>query len=327
MAYSEKNTSIETSSDPLSIIAQKPSVTIVIPCFRSQDTIGEVVRLTHDQLSDRGYPHSFVLVNDCSGAQTFDAIVKLSEEYDCVKGLDLAKNVGQQVAVLAGLRASDGDYTVVMDDDLQTHPSQIIKLIEPLEQGYDLVFAQYPSIKEGLLRRTASLLSSTVAPLLTGRPKTLHISSFYAMTSLVREKIVSYAGLNANVQAMAIRVTSKYLNVEVQHFERAQGVSGYTFAKLIRAWASLLNYSDFAAKFSLSVTLASGVLAIALLLGSIVGRSTVLAIGSLAAFLSSLNALTISMIAVQMSQTLFSQTSLPQYTVRAMVGFDESELP
>ena len=98
-------------------------VSVVIPCYYSERTIRKVVTMTRDVLVDLGYRYEFVLVNDGSTDGTFDQIRQLCDEDPCVCGVNFAKNFGQHSAIIAGLRHVHGDYVMLMDDDMQTHPS------------------------------------------------------------------------------------------------------------------------------------------------------------------------------------------------------------
>ena len=107
---------------------------IVIPCYKSSKTISKVVELTMGEM--QGKEAEFILINDASpdGGATFCVLSELAETYDNVTVIDLAKNAGQHNAVMAGLNYARGDYIIAMDDDMQTHPSQIHKLLEEIDR-------------------------------------------------------------------------------------------------------------------------------------------------------------------------------------------------
>ena len=119
----------------------------VIPCYKSGETIRKVVELTAEEmeLEDRK-EYEVILVNDCSpdGGKTLKVLRELAAEYSYVKVIDFAKNAGQHHAILAGMKYAKGDIIIGMDDDLQTHPSQLPKLFEKFSEGYDLVYGYYP---------------------------------------------------------------------------------------------------------------------------------------------------------------------------------------
>ena len=96
-------------------------VSFVIPCYRSEHTLPHVVkeiRETMQRLTQ--YTYDIFLVNDASPDNTMGTIRELCEKYDNIKGIGFARNFGQHAALMAGLRHSDGDYVVCLDDDGQT---------------------------------------------------------------------------------------------------------------------------------------------------------------------------------------------------------------
>ena len=66
-------------------------------------------------------------------------------------GVNLIRNFGQHNALMAALHYTKGDYVLGMDDDMQTHPSQIFKLVEKIQEGYDLVYGHYGKRKNSSL--------------------------------------------------------------------------------------------------------------------------------------------------------------------------------
>ena len=119
-------------------------ISIVIPCYNSEATIRKVVEMVMEEFKKMdGYDCEFVLVNDGSPKDnTYGEIKKLGEQYQNVKGINLLRNFGQHNALMAALHYTEGDFILGMDDDMQTHPSQISKLIHKMEEGYDLVYGQ-----------------------------------------------------------------------------------------------------------------------------------------------------------------------------------------
>ena len=99
---------------------------VVIPCYRSDQTIEHVVDQTREEMVRLGRANvEFVLVNDCSpdGGKTIQVLRKMAAEHRDVKVIYLARNSGQHNALMAALRHADGDVIIGMDDDGQTHPS------------------------------------------------------------------------------------------------------------------------------------------------------------------------------------------------------------
>ena len=229
-------------------------ISIVIPCYYSEKTIADVVELTIEEFRKRdGYEYEFVLVNDGSSDGTFAQIRQLSEKYKFVKGVNLLRNFGQHNALMAALHYVEGDYILGMDDDMQTHPSQIFKLIDKIEEGYDLVYGHYAHRKNSILKNFSSKLNEVSSRILLGRPKEITSSNFWIITSKVASEVIKYDSYNPYIDGIFYRITHNIGNVEVEHHKRAVGTSNYTLKKLIRLWLAYWNYSVIPLRIS-SVT-------------------------------------------------------------------------
>lgn len=218
-------------------------VSVVIPCYNSAATIGQVVALTRAQLEEMGYDSGFVLVNDGSPDDTWQAIQTLAKAHPYVVAIDLARNFGQHNALMAAMQYADGDYVLGMDDDLQTHPSQIPKLFKKLGEGYDLIYGRYPHKRHSGLRNFFSWLNDLSVRLLIGKPKGLKASSFWVCRRYVRDEVIRYRLPYTHLQGLFLRTTNNIANADIEHFERAQGHSNYTLKKLLRLWSGFTNYS------------------------------------------------------------------------------------
>lgn len=219
-------------------------ISIVIPCYYSKDTIRrEVEEVIAEFDKNEGYECEFVLVNDGSTDGTFEEIESLSRDYDCVHGIDLMRNFGQHNALMAALNYAKGDYIMGMDDDMQTHPSQMFKLIHKIEEGYDMVYGVYPYRKNSPIKNLTSKINKVTSRVMLNRPKEIESSNFWIVTDAVRREAVRYSSFNPYIDAIFYQVTHKIGQVEIEHFKRESGSSGYTFRKLLALWLSYWNYS------------------------------------------------------------------------------------
>lgn len=219
-------------------------ISVVIPCYYSEAMINKVVTMTRDELVRAGYQYEFILVNDGSTDGTFAEIKKLCEGDKNIVGVSCVKNFGQHSALMAGLRHASGDYALLMDDDMQTHPSQCLKVIDKTVAGdFDIVFASWAEHKEVWWRRLGSDFAAWSMQRLTDRPRDIYVSNFFVMSRFVYEEVARYTGPYVQIQGLALRATRNIANVEVEHFNREQGTSGYSMRSLIRMWATVLNFS------------------------------------------------------------------------------------
>ena len=144
----------------------------VIPCYNSSESIRHVVELTIEEMKKMNrLDFEFILVNDCSSSpKTIQVLRELAEMYSSVTALNLAKNAGQHNAIMAGLNYAQGDILIGMDDDMQTHPSQLTYLFEELEKGYDIVYGYYPEKKHSAFRNFGSWINYMSVRILIGKP-------------------------------------------------------------------------------------------------------------------------------------------------------------
>ena len=216
----------------------------VIPCYNSEQTIGRVVEMVMDEFTRlEGYECEFVLVNDNSRDGTFEAIRRLGETYANVHGISLMRNFGQHNALMCAMNYTSGDLVLGMDDDLQTHPSQISLLIRKMEEGYDLVYGIYKKHKNGMLKNLTSWFNKVSSDILLGRPKEIQSSNFWLITRAVRDEVIKYTSFNPYVDGIFYRTTHRIGNVVVEHHKREVGSSNYTFRKMLRLWMAYFNYS------------------------------------------------------------------------------------
>lgn len=216
---------------------QRKKVSFVIPCYRSEQTLsGVVAEIRETMRSMERYQYDIFLVNDCSPDGTMEVIRRLCEEDGKIKGIGFSRNFGQHSALMAGLRHSDGDYVVCLDDDGQTPADQVDRLLAKLEEGYDAVYAKYSHKQHSAFRNLGSGVNERMTRMMLGKPMELYISSYFAVKRFVVEDMVRYENSYPYVIGLVLRATKHIANVPVDHREREVGVSGYTFQKLVGLW-------------------------------------------------------------------------------------------
>lgn len=212
-------------------------ISFVIPCYRSEKTLPHVITEIEEKMKQlTQYTYNIILVNDCSPDNTLGTIRRLCEEKPHVKGISFAKNFGQHSALMAGLRHSDGDYVVCLDDDGQTPADEVDKLLNKLEDGYDAVYAKYDHKQHSTFRNLGSKVNELMTRMMLGKPKELYVSSYFAVRRFVVEDMIRYENSYPYVIGLVLRATKNITNVVVQHREREEGNSGYTLKKLLGLW-------------------------------------------------------------------------------------------
>lgn len=306
---------------------------IIIPCYNSSKTIRKVVELTMQEMDrQKRTPYEFVLVDDFSpdGGATIRELEALADDYACVKIVELAKNSGQHNAVMAGLNYAGGDALIAMDDDMQTHPSQLPILFEEFDKGYDIVYGYYPQKKHSLFRNFGSYINYLSVRILIGKPKDMKTSSFWIIRRFIRDYVIQYKSQYTHLQGLFLRTTRNISSVPVKHFEREVGTSNYTFKKLVGLWSNIMGYSIVPLRlatycgyiFSLLGILGAGYIVIRKLLipsMAIGWPSMMVAI----CFFSGVNLLFMGLIGEYIGRMFLGMSRYPQFVVRKIYSQKE----
>lgn len=214
-------------------------LSFVIPCYRSAKTLEKVVADIESQINAHpDYSSEIILVNDGSPDNTFEVIESLTKKYNNVVGIDIAKNQGQQNALMAGFRASRGDIILASDDDGQTPVEISFQLIDKLiKEDYDVVCAKYGDRgKRTLFRRLGTWADRKMVKVFLEKPDDISTSVFFAARRFVIDEITRYENPYPYWTGLLLRTTHNIGNVEVTQKDRLAGSSGYNLRKLLGLW-------------------------------------------------------------------------------------------
>lgn len=307
-------------------------VSFIIPCYRSEHTLPHVVAEIDEKMKKlKQYEYDIFLVNDCSPDNTFGVIRKLCEDRQDVKGISFARNFGQHAALMAGLRHSDGEYVVCLDDDGQTPADEVDKLLDKLEEGYDAVYAKYEHKQHSAFRNMGSKVNELMTRMMLDKPADLYISSYFAVRRFVVEDMIRYENSFPYVIGLVLRATKNITNVVVNHREREEGSSGYTLKKLLNLWFN--GFTAFSVKpLRIATVIGGGAAGIGFLYGiyTIIKRlvnpnvpmgfsSTMSAI----VFFGGMIMVMLGLIGEYIGRIYISLNNSPQYVIRERLNVDE----
>ena len=222
-------------------------VSFVIPCYRSALTIRAVADEIDSAMAELPeYEHEIILVNDCSPDNTFEVIYELALQRGHITAVDLARNFGQHAALMAGMRRSSGDIIVCLDDDGQTPACEVGRLLEKLEEGFDVVYASYDSKQHSGFRNFGSRVNALMTEIMLGKPRELSLTSYFAAKRFIIDEMLRYENCFPYVMGLVLRSTKNICNVPVTHRKREEGRSGYTMGKLLSLWMN--GFTSFSIK-------------------------------------------------------------------------------
>ncbi len=306
-------------------------ISFVIPCYRSEHTLPRVIAEIDEKMKQMTqYEYDIFLVNDCSPDNTFGVIRALCRERENIKGINFAKNFGQHSALMAGLRYSDGDYVVCLDDDGQTPADEVDKLINKLEEGYDAVYAKYEHKQHSAFRNIGSKLNELMTRMMLEKPAELYISSYFAVRRFIVEDMIRYENSYPYVIGLVLRTTRNITNVAVNHREREEGKSGYTFKKLIGLW-----FNGFTAFSVKPLRIATGIGCCFAFIGFIYGIYTIIkrfinpdvpmgfsAMMSAIVFFGGMIMIMLGLIGEYIGRIYISMNNSPQYVIRERINIE-----
>jgi glucosyltransferase len=109
-------------------------VTLIIPCYNEEGNVGPFYRAALDTFAELRYGLELIFVDDGSSDGTYKAINRLVPEKDVrIECVSFSRNFGKEAAIYAGLQRSGGDYTVIIDADMQQDPHLIPAMLEVME--------------------------------------------------------------------------------------------------------------------------------------------------------------------------------------------------
>lgn len=226
-------------------------LSIVIPVYRSAPILPELAVRLAKTLPGLASAYEVILVCDGSPDDSWKVIGDLSRQYGFIRGINLAKNYGQHNALLIGIRDARHSIIVTIDDDLQHPPEEIHKLLDKLEEGYDVVYGVPDELKHSLARNIASVSVKYAMQQMIGYKNAGKTGAFRAFRTRLREAFAGYRDKFVSIDVLLTWGTSKFSSVTVKHNERHSGASGYNLRKLtLHAINILTSFSSLPLQFA-----------------------------------------------------------------------------
>lgn len=225
-------------------------LSIVIPVYKAEKCLEELYRRLKASIETITSNYEIILVEDCGGDNSWQVIKRLVEVDSRVRGIQLSRNFGQHAATICGITHSRGHWVATLDDDLEQFPESLGLLYAKAQEGFDLIYGIYPQRTHSAWRN----LTSELARWLFNKaiPTLNHAyTSFRFIRGDIARSLEQFDSPFPFVDGYLSWLTNRYATVEVPHGNRLEGLSNYTFRKLLTHTINIfVTFSDLPLKLA-----------------------------------------------------------------------------
>ena len=207
-------------------------ISVVIPSYRCAACLEELHRRLVVSLEKITSDFEILFVNDASPENDWEIITKLAGEDKRVIGINLSRNFGQHNAITAGLDHVTGDWTVVMDGDLQDQPEEIIKLYNKAMEGYDVVFGRRYQRKDGFFKKFFAYFFRYIFNYFVSIKIDPSVSNFSICKKNVIQSFRRFKEKDRAFQILILWLGFKISFIDIEHQKRTIGKTSYSFFRL-----------------------------------------------------------------------------------------------
>ena len=226
-----------------SMADDKPAVdiSVVVPVYNEEANVETLCDKLHDVLSTLGRSYELLLIDDGSSDGSWDRLVAQIKRIPHMRLIRFRRNFGQTAAMSAGFHRARGEVVITLDADLQNDPADIPKLLERMEQGFDVVSGWRKDRKDPFInRRLPSVIANALISKITG----VHLHDYGCTLKAYHRDIISniqlYGEMHRFIPGLASLVGGKIDEVVVGHHPRRFGTSKYGISRTFRVVLDLI---------------------------------------------------------------------------------------
>ncbi len=307
------------------------TLSVVIPVYRSEESLPRLYERLAPVLAELCSDYEVVLVDDDSPGECWKVIEDLARREPRVRGIRLMRNYGQHNAVLCGVREARHEIVVTMDDDLQHPPEEIPKLLEKLDEGFDVVYGTPLHEQHGLWRDLASRVTKRVLTGAMGAETASKVSAFRVFRRHLADAFAGFEGPYVSLDVLLTWATTRFAAIRVRHDPRQFGASNYDVRRLLTHSMNMMTgFSTFPLQLASLIGFGLTLFGVALLIfvlgrfliqGSVVPGFPFLA--SIIAIFSGAQLFSLGIIGEYLARMHFRMMEQPTYAVRARTAGDD----
>ncbi len=216
-------------------------LSIVVPVYNEVENISLLIEKLHQTASSLSLSYEILLIDDGSTDGSWEKLMECSKDRPHFRLIRFRRNFGQTAAMSAGFKESKGEIIITLDADLQNDPADIPKLIEKMNQGFDVVSGWRKERKDPFVnRRLPSIIANYLISKITGIKLHDYGCTLKAYRRHIIDNLHLYGEMHRFIPALASWVGGTIEEVPVSHNPRRFGSSKYGISRTFRVLLDLM---------------------------------------------------------------------------------------
>ncbi len=222
-------------------IENPPELSLFLPVLDEEDNLRPMHAKISEALNKLGKTAEVIFVDDGSTDKSLEILKEIATSDDRVRVISLRRNYGQTAAMSAGIDAAKGNILIPMDADLQNDPADIIRLLEKLDEGYDVVSGWRKNRQDKLIsRKIPSQIANRIISWIGGVPLHDYGCSLKAYRRDVIQDVKLYGEMHRFIPIYASWAGARVTEIPVDHHARTMGKSKYGISRTIKVVFDLI---------------------------------------------------------------------------------------
>jgi glycosyltransferase involved in cell wall biosynthesis len=237
--YDEEETLIQDASKAAR--ADKPELSIFLPVYNEEPNLSPLHAKLDEALKALGRTAEVIYIDDGSTDNSLKVLREIARLDNRVRVVALRRNYGQTAAMAAGIDAASGEVLIPMDADMQNDPADIIRLLEKLEEGYDVVSGWRKDRQDKLItRKIPSMFANRLISWIGGVPLHDYGCSLKAYRRESIEDVRLYGEMHRFIPIYASWAGARVAEIPVTHHARTMGKSKYGLSRTVKVVFDLI---------------------------------------------------------------------------------------
>lgn len=218
-----------------------PEISVFLPVYNEEPNLRPLHAKMDEALSKLGRTAEIIYVDDGSTDGSLEVLRELAQADERVRVVALRRNYGQTAAMAAGIDAAKGLVLIPMDADLQNDPADIIRLLNKLDEGYDVVSGWRKNRQDKLItRKLPSMLANRLISWIGGVPLHDYGCSLKAYRRESLEDVRLYGEMHRFIPIYASWAGARVTEIPVEHHPRTMGKSKYGLSRTLKVVFDLM---------------------------------------------------------------------------------------